>query len=401
MGDTTPGLAGGSASKRYGSAVEAWASKRQVYLDNLKILLIAGVIVGHAIFSYADVAWWLYADVREVTLAPLTEITLFALAGPAALLLIPLLFLVAGLLTPPSLHRKGTAAYVRDRLLRLGVPFAVFALLLWRLLEYAVFRPLGQASGSFWDMYFDSEEPLQSGPLWFIGALLIYSLVYAGWTWLRRSNAPRVRPRDITAGDVLVITVVVAIATVLVRLVIPFDSDSYLALDLYRWPECIAMFGLGIAASRHGWLTAVPDRLYRQSRTATMVAFIAFLVLMGAGSSLGLVDEQAWTGGWNWVAIVFAGLESVLAVFGPVWVLGAAQRHLNRPFRWASPVVSRGAYGAFMVHGVVIVLLALALRPLPLAAEVKALAVAAIGAAASFALAWLLLKRIPGVDRVL
>ena len=68
--------------------------------------------------------------------------------GAVRALVIPLLFLIAGLLTPPSLDRKGPGRFVRDRLLRLGVPFAVFALLLWPLPEYVLFRQLGEHPGS-------------------------------------------------------------------------------------------------------------------------------------------------------------------------------------------------------------------------------------------------------------
>lgn len=58
-------------------------------------------------------------------------------------------------------------------------------------------------------------------------------------------------------------------------------------------------------------------------------------------------------------------------VFGSLWLLSAAQRHLDRRFRWAGPRVSRSAYGAFMVQVVPLIGLAFALRPVPLPAEVK------------------------------
>lgn len=45
--------------------------------------------------------------------------------------------------------------------------------------------------------------------------------------------------------------------------------------------------------------------------------------------------------------------------------------------------------------------LAVALRPLVLPAEVKALIVAGGGVAGSFALAWLFIRRIPGAGRIL
>ena len=113
-----------------------------------------------------------------------------------------------------------------------------------------------------------------------------------------------------------------------------------------------------------------------------------------------MVGEQLW-GGWYWPALVFAAGESTLSVFGPVWLLGVAQRRLNRSCRWARPVISRSSYGAFMLQGPVLIALAIALRPLPLPAEVKALIVAAGGVAGSFALAWLLVSRVPGVRRIL
>ena len=113
-----------STAARPGSATGPWASGRRLYLDNLKVLLIVAIIVGHAVASYAPEAWWLYSDVRETTLSAVTEGVLLVVAAPFSLLMIPLLFLVAGLLSPPSLERRGVGAYVHSRLLRLGIPFA-------------------------------------------------------------------------------------------------------------------------------------------------------------------------------------------------------------------------------------------------------------------------------------
>ena len=172
-------------------------------MDNLKVILIAAVIAGHAILGYSELDAWSYADVREVTLRPAVAYALLAVAAPFALLVIPLLFLIAGLLTPPSLDRKGPGRFIRDRLLRLGVPFAVFALLLWPLLEYVLFRQLGEAPG-LWT-YFRAEGSLDTGVLWFVGALLTFSLGYAGWVWVRRGHEARPRLGEIKVGHLLLL----------------------------------------------------------------------------------------------------------------------------------------------------------------------------------------------------
>jgi fucose 4-O-acetylase-like acetyltransferase len=393
------GSARWTAPEGHGSNVQQWAAKRQLYVDNLKVILISVVIAGHAILGYSEFDWWSYADVREATLLPATAYVLLVAAAPFALLVIPLLFLVAGLLTPPSLERKGTRRFVQDRLLRLGVPFVVFALLLWPLLEYVLFRQLGEAPDL--GTYLRAEGSLDTGVLWFVGVLLIFSLAFAGWRRARRGHRARPWRGQIQVGHLLLLAATATIATFVVRLVLPFESDNkYVDLNMWEWPACAALFGLGVMATRAGWLTAVPDRLRRQSRTVTLSAVGASAVFAAFAIAQGVTEEQLF-GGWHWPALVFAAGESTLSVFGPVWLLGVAQRRLNRSFRWAGPVVSRSAYGAFMLQGLVLIGLAIALRQLPLPAEVKALIVAGAGVAGSFALSWYLISRVPGAARII
>ena len=81
-GGSAPGPAG------RGSGVEQWAAKRQLYVDNLKVILIAAVIAGHAVLGYSELDAWSYADVREVTLRPAAAYVLLAVSAPFALLVI-------------------------------------------------------------------------------------------------------------------------------------------------------------------------------------------------------------------------------------------------------------------------------------------------------------------------
>jgi Acyltransferase family len=392
----------GPTSVVRGSTVERWAGGRRLYLDNLKVLLIGAIIAGHAVAGYSALELWAYGDVREATLSPVTDAVVMAVFAPFGLFMVPLLFLIAGLLTPASLEHKGRREYTRDRLLRLGIPFAVFTLLIWPALLYVLYRPLGNAPGSYWAEFIGtSEEAVDTGYLWFVGDLLIFSLGYAGWTGLRRVRPDGPRRHELTVRHLLILAGAVAIATFFVRLVFPFDSQKYLDLNLYQWPECLAIFVLGVVASGSGWLTAVPDRLRKQCRTLTLVAVAGFAAFALLGVLNGSLAQDTWTGGWHVDALALALLESALSVFGPVWILGAAQHHLDRPLRGAGPTVARSVYGAFLLQGLVLIALAVALRPLPLPAEVKALIVAAGGVTGSFTLAWFLVSRVPGVRRIL
>ncbi|MGH3481194.1 MAG: acyltransferase family protein [Nocardioidaceae bacterium] len=389
-------------SVRRGRALEQWASGRQVYLDNLKVVLVAAIIAAHAVLGYADMEIWPYAEMRETTLSDATTIGLLAVVGPFALFMIPLLFLVAGLLTPGSLERKRPGRYARDRLLRLGVPFALVVLVVWPPLMYPI-HPPGENPESYWKDFLTSGGwGLDAGVMWFVGVLLIFSLGYAGWVRWTGVGPGRLGQREVTVGRLLLLASAVAVTTFLLRLVYAYDSDEYLIdLNVYQWPQCLALFGLGVVAARQGWLIAVPDRLRRHCRTATLVAGAAFGGYMATGAALGTLEDSAWRGGLNLDALAFTTLESAVTVVGPVWLLAVAQRHLDRPLRWAGPAVQRSAYGAFIVQGFVLIGLAVVLRPVPLPAEAKALLVAAGAVAGSFALARQLLNNVPGVRRVL
>jgi hypothetical protein len=75
-----------------------------------------------------------------------------------------------------------------------------------------------------------------------------------------------------------------------------------------------------------------------------------------------------------------------------VWLLGLAQRRLDRAGGLCR-ALARSAYAAFLLQGVVLIGLMIALRPLGVPAEIKALAVAVLGVAGSFGLAWVLVTR--------
>jgi hypothetical protein len=66
-----------------------------------------------------------------------------------------------------------------------------------------------------------------------------------------------------------------------------------------------------------------------------------------------------------------------------------------------SPVMETALFLLVVPFALFMIALAVAVRPVPLPAEVKALIVAAGGIAGSFALASLLIRRVPGMARIL
>jgi len=244
------------------------------------------------------------------------------------------------------------------------LPWAVSALVLWPLSVWLAYRVAGH-DVTPWALVAERQPFLDSGALWFALVLLIYSIGYALW------------PRHATGahlnGHHLVLAAAgVAAASFLTRLVFPARSGQPGDLHLWQWPQCLGMFLLGIAAARSGWARALPDRLFRTSGViagATVVLVPVVALALGITSAATGVDD--FVGGWHWQALLTAVVEGVLVVSGSVWLLGFAQRR----FTWAGPLAtacSRAAFPAFVVQGPVLILLALAQRPVAMPAEVKA-----------------------------
>jgi fucose 4-O-acetylase-like acetyltransferase len=366
------------------------AGTRVAYLDNLKVGMIATIIAAHGVNGYADFGSWAYRDLREVSLSPPAETVFTVALTIPALFVMGLFFLISGLLTPGAVDRKGPGRFARDRLVRLGIPLAVFTLALWPGTIW-IARSLVLGPGSFRQTLAEMDPFLDNGPMWFVFVLLLYSLAYAV---LRRWRpAPQTHDVDLRARQLVLLGLAIAAGSFIVRLAFPVNSGQPLNIHLWEWPQCVGMFGLGIVCARHAWLRPVPDRLSRYCGWLALVAALSLPVMVLTAEGLGLTDDD-YFGGWGWPSLLTVTAEAVLVICASIWILGAAQRHMDRegPFLRG---LARSSYAAFIVQAPVLMGLALALRSLEAPAEAKALAVAIVGVAFSFALGWVIATRTP------
>jgi hypothetical protein len=374
-------------------------ARRLACIDNLKVLLVAVIIAVHAVVGYSDWAGaWAYQPAAEVRLAQVTQDLLGTLILPGVLFAMGLFFLLSGLVIPRSVDRKGPRRFARDRLLRLGIPLVVWMLGIWPAAVYAAHRINGERY-AFSEQITGAEPFLDTGPLWFVEVLLIYSLAYAAFRWWRGRSAAGPSTPARAAGPLSGWTLVrlaagISLATILVRLVFPFDGHQIGEIQLWQWPQYAGMFGLGIVSARRGWLDPVPVGIRHRCGIGSLLGLAAFGVLMGAVLAAGLEPPDAFSDQTlHWAPIALSALEGPLAVAAAVWLLGTAQRHLDRPPGPRGRALARGAYAAFILQGPVLIGVAIVLRPFALSAEVKALAVACAGVALSFGLAWVLVAR--------
>src|SRR5262249_36876227 len=94
--------------------------------------------------------------------------------------LMPFMFFLSGLFVWTSLTRRSTWTFLRDRLVRIGIPFIIGVYVLMPIAYYPAYR-LGAAAptwSGFWAQW--TALPFwASGPLWFLWQILVLDITTA------------------------------------------------------------------------------------------------------------------------------------------------------------------------------------------------------------------------------
>src|SRR5271166_5846754 len=153
-------------------------TQRDFYIDRLRSVMIALVILHHTAIIYGASGGFFYHE-REPSGVPSSLLlTMFCATNQAYFM--GFFFLLAGYFTPGSLERKGYARFLSDRFLRLGLPLLAFGLILGPLTVAMVTAAEGKGFWSTFVWLWNHREFI-NGPLWFVQALLILSLAYCAW----------------------------------------------------------------------------------------------------------------------------------------------------------------------------------------------------------------------------
>lgn len=234
---------------------------RLFFIDNLRIFLISLIVLHHLSITYGHAGMWYYLEGRPDDITRLI-VTLFTAVNQAYFL--GFFYLISGYFTPGSYDRKGSWPFLKDRLLRLGIPLLFYIIFIDLIVKYAVASRLGDipiSFGQFLGQYFGNYRSLGTGPLWFIEVLLIFTFFYLAWRLLVK---PSVTPpqRDGKPPSNLAIAtfaLLLAIVTFVVRIWLPIGwSFELLNLQLPYFPQYIALFVVGIIAYRQNWFLGIP-----------------------------------------------------------------------------------------------------------------------------------------------
>jgi Acyltransferase family len=304
--------------------------------------------------------------------------------------LIALLFFLSGLFVWPSLARKGMRTFLFDRVVRIGLPFALAVGLLMPIAHYPIYRVAAVDPGltAYWQHWL-ALPFWPSGPPWFLWVLLVFDLGAAAlYRFARRPGDALGLLLGKLSGRPAAFTMLLVAASALayVPLALVFTPWTWFhvgpfAFQLSR-PLLYAVYflaGLGVGAygierglfAPTGWLA----RHWMAAGGAAMAAFVLWLGFAGlAMSSDGPSLPVRLLEALGLVLCCAAGCMFLLAVF-----IRFANRRLG-----VFDALNDNAYGIYLVHYLFSVWLQFALLGLAVIAAVKA----AIVFSATLVLSW-------------
>ena len=383
-------------------------SARDVSLDYLRATLTLMVVAHHSSLAYttfarADPAHYLAST------APIVDQGRWLFLDYAEnfndVFFMSLMFFISGLFVLPSLRHSGWPVFVRHRVIRLGLPFAVGVTTLMPLAYYASWRAAGHQTGlvDFWRQNITSDG-WPPGPLWFVWMLLLFDIVVAAlFAALPRrlsGKSPEgslFRKRPLLFAGVLVLVCAVAYLPMLARfgfsawaplLTKPFHFQVSRIFLYLVW--FLAGTWVGASDLERG-LLARGGSLARHWRWWVAGCFVAYNLLVFVPRSQSLVGglsafDRGAVEAVLWVVSCVASCLGFLALFRGV---------VRSRRRWMDSL-SRSAYAIYLVHYVFVVWIQFVLLGLPIHASLKFVATFVLAVLLSWATAQGLL-RIPGV----
>ncbi len=403
-----------SASEK--SQVRASTAKktaRLFFIDNLRVALVVLVLLHHVAMVYGASAPFYYVEPPFTDPAAFKSLLIFALVNQAWFM--GAFFLLAGYFTPGSFDRKGPGAFLKNRLIRLGIPLIIYTFLLNPIAELGVLLMPAALTGitteltwqSFWQAYPDR---LGIGPLWFIAMLLLFTIGYALWGMLVRNRASSTRIVASKPGyfAVALFTVALAAASFLLRRAIPLGESVTLYTDLLSFPtiaylpQYLSFFILGAVASRRNWFQGLSGSMGFAGLLIAAAASVLLFPLAFSGEMFSLELTEALgsaMGNGHWQSAAYALWDAAFAVGLCLFLITLFRRVFNRQ-RAFGRFLSQHGYTVYIIHIPIVVFLTYALREIELNSILKSALAAVIVVPACFIIA-AIIRKLPLASRVL
>ncbi|MCG6189673.1 acyltransferase family protein [Maribellus maritimus] len=317
------------------------------YIDNLRIFLISLVVLHHLAITYGAPGDWYYNE-TQLDFPAIVPMTWFVATNQSFFM--GMFFFISALFILPSLNKKGNKKYIKDRLIRLGVPLVVFFFVLSPLTIFTRNRFIRGEDVSLAD-YLLHGCGTGFGPLWFVEALLVFTAFYL---LFRKISSVKITIDFPGTLVILLVAFLTGLLQFIIRIWLPVGwSLPFTGFQIPFFVQYIVLFVLGIIAYQNNWLESVS---LKSGKRWFIFAQILILIVFPPIIYFGGIEKgvDVFTGGFTWQCFSYAVWEQLVGFSLTLGLLGLAKKYFNRQGKVAKQL-SGSAYGVFVFHTPVIV----------------------------------------------
>jgi hypothetical protein len=394
----------------------AAAGTYEVALGYLRAFITMLVVLHHSVLAYlgnpvpaqfagGDMAWRAFPVTDPAHPWALTGI----ISGFNDVYFMALMFLLSGLFVQQSIDKKGVVAFLRDRVLRLGIPFLFSAMIVTPIAYYFAYLQIGGAPGlaNYWAA-FQQIGYWPTGPAWFISLLLAFDVVAAAvftvlprWGhWIGRLNANAAQK----PFRFFLLFVVLSFATY-APLAHLYGAQVWTYWGMFQFQSArpfnyflyfVIGVGLGAYGIRRGLLA--PDG--NLAKRWWVWAFIATPIIFVVGLGLFLTILGTKDAATRQMLVEIGSVTFVLncAIVSFMW-LAVFTRFVKRANRLMDSLTAN-AYGIYIVHYAFVAGLQFALLPQNISGAGKAMIVT-FGALVLSWMTAMILRRVPVASKLM
>ena len=320
-------------------------TRRLVFLDQIKAIMIALVIATHTIL----VGTLFSTDLKQIIeSAPNYEAISFWFGWICNTFYMNILFLISGYLVPSSVHKRGVANYARQRLLRLGIPLIIATFLLNNITPLA---GLLIPNSNVFGQGFNNLPLNRIGPQWFILVLIILNAIYCFWAFIQKNQFIIDNSKSVPGWrSWLISAAVLGILEIIMGYFSGYWADlkdssldglGYQGMHLCTYAF---LFFFGCKAASHRWLERIDKQLAFSWLRLSLLITLALL----ASNYVAFIPRHNKTS-WEFISPLMAFLTPLIGWGFIAAVITWSQAHEQLDSHWLIKA-GKDSFGAYLIH---------------------------------------------------
>ena len=320
------------------------------YMDNLRAIALLVGILFHTAMAYSPMSGNIWPAANQEQSITLDFAALFP-----HMFRMPLFFLISGFFAHMLLEKRGLNGFIKNRLVRIFIPLAVFLPLialslvggiLWAIEVVEHPSPVLEMMAA---VLIDPENnesplPLSTGHLWFLYNLLmfcgllalIWKVKLANSRWLSSLATPKF------VVFILPLLLIPALSSVAK----PYPPPDSFSPELWSFGFFGIFFLLGFTLySKQSLLDELKP--YAPFLCVISIALYSYSFLQIKDVSMTIVS--VYEREFSWSKLPLAGAEAFVSVYMTVWCLVIGKQYLNRKNKLLR-IISKSSYWVYIVH---------------------------------------------------